>query len=197
MTEGPQRWNHNVHYHAVVRERLPQRCQRILDVGCGEGMLVRDLSAPGRRVTGIDTDAASIAAARRHPSDAEYIRADFLAHPFKDEPFDAVVSIAALHHMEPDPALRRMSDLLRPGGSLIVVGCARSEMPRDLPYELAAFTANKWISRSRTYWEHSAPTVWPPAQTYRDVRRMAASVLPGSQFRRHLLWRYSISWTKP
>jgi hypothetical protein len=70
-------------------------------------------------------------------------------------------------------------------------------MPRDLPYELAAFTANKWISRSRTYWEHSAPTVWPPAQTYRDVRRMAASVLPGSEFRRHLLWRYSISWTKP
>ena len=198
MKDGvPQRWNHNLHYHRVVLEKMPKHCLRVLDVGCGEGMLVRDLSAPRRRVTGIDVDAASIASAREQEPSAEYFCADFLTHPFRETSFDAVVSVAALHHMDPETALRRMSELLRPGGSLVVIGCARSDLPRDLPYELAAFAANKWISRSRTYWEHHAPTVWPPGQTYREMRRLAARVLPGSKFRRHLLWRYSISWTKP
>lgn len=197
MTKDPQRWNHNLHYHSVVLEKLPQPCRRVLDVGCGEGMLLRELAAPGRCIIGIDRDASSIALARQHDLDAEYVCADFLAHPFDDGAFDAVVSVAALHHMEAETALHRMSDLLRPGGSLIVIGCARSEMPRDIPYELAAVVANKWISRSRTHWQHSAPTSWPPRQTYRDMRRIAVRTLPGSKFRRHLLWRYSICWTKP
>ncbi len=197
MTDAARRWNHNLHYHGVVLTGLPHRCDHVLDVGCGEGLLLQDLAAPGRRLTGIDTDAGSIATARELDLDAEWICADFLEHAFPDESFDAVVSVAALHHMEPERALRRMSDLLRPGGSLVVIGCARSELPRDIPYELVASVANKWVSRGRTYWEHSAPMVWPPPQTYRDMRQLARRVLPGSDFRRQMLWRYSISWTKP
>jgi hypothetical protein len=33
--------------------------------------------------------------------------------------------------------------------------------------------------------------------TYRDMRRIAAEELPGTRFRRRLLFRYSLVWTKP
>jgi SAM-dependent methyltransferase len=44
---------------------------------------------------------------------------------------------------------------------------------------------------------YRAPVVWPPAETYQQIRRLAASLLPGMHYRRHLLWRYSICWVKP
>ncbi len=37
----PQRWNHNIQYHRLVLAAVPPGCQRVLDVGCGEGMLAR------------------------------------------------------------------------------------------------------------------------------------------------------------
>lgn len=46
-------------------------------------------------------------------------------------------------------------------------------------------------------WEHPSPKVWPPPVTYPQMRALAAEILPGSQYRRHLLWRYSITWRKP
>ena len=45
-------------------------CRRSLDVGCGEGMLARDLRRVVPHVTGIDRDAASIDLARREDSGA-------------------------------------------------------------------------------------------------------------------------------
>jgi hypothetical protein len=35
------------------------------------------------------------------------------------------------------------------------------------------------------------------AHVSRQVRRMAAEALPGARYRRHVLWRYSLIWTKP
>ena len=36
-----------------------------------------------------------------------------------------------------------------------------------------------------------------PEETYAEVRDVARRVLPGVQFRRHTLFRYSLLWTKP
>jgi hypothetical protein len=41
-----------------------------------------------------------------------------------------------------------------------------------------------------------APETWPPPESFTGTRRIAARVLPGSRFRRHVLWRYSLVWTK-
>ena len=43
MTRRGQ-WNHNTHYHRLILEAIPPGCQRVLDVGCGEGMLARQLA---------------------------------------------------------------------------------------------------------------------------------------------------------
>jgi 2-polyprenyl-3-methyl-5-hydroxy-6-metoxy-1,4-benzoquinol methylase len=183
------RWNHNLHYHPVILGVLPSHCRRVLDVGCGEGTLARQLRTIVPEVTAIDLDPASIDLARHHnhraPRDGgpiNYVLADFLTHPFENSSFDAIVSVAALHHMNPITALARMRDLLRPGGTLAVIGLARSQLPTDLPVELAAAIATR---------------VHKPPLAYAGMRRVAAKVLPGVRYRRLLLWRYSLIWIKP
>lgn len=192
------RWNHNIHYHRVVLDALPAPCDRVLDVGCGEGMLTLDLADRAGQVVGLDTDAPTLELARRDASAAniEYRLGDLLTADLEPGSFDAVVSIAVLHHLDAVPALERMRELVRPGGVVVVVGLARSRR-RDLPYDAAGAVGTRVHKLTKTYWEISAPVVWPPPQTYAEVRRDAHAVLPGAAYRRHILWRYSLTWTKP
>ena len=197
MAVDAARWNHNIHYHPLIlRAAARSGCQRALDVGCGEGILARELRRLVRHVSAIDVDEPSIELACQAGSDVEYIAGDFLSYPFPPDSFDLVVSVAALHHMDAARALDRMRDLVRPGGQLLVVGLARGSYPADLPYELAAAVTHRLHRLTKPYWEHSAPTLWPPPHTYRDVRRLAGKMLPGVRYRRHLLWRYSLTWTR-
>ena len=122
---------------------------------------------------------------------------DFLTYPFEPASFDFIASVAALHHMDACVALARMSHLLRPGGTLAALGLAQSRYPVDLPRDGAAAVAHRLHKATKGYWEISAPTVWPPPETYAGMRRVAAELLPGVRYRRHLLWRYSLVWTKP
>jgi SAM-dependent methyltransferase len=192
-------WNHNIHYYPLLLDAAPARCERALDVGCGEGLLVRALRGRASHVTGIDLDAASVEQARHDYADAgvDFVVGDLLTHPFEPASFDLVVSCAALHHMDEAAALARMRDLLRPGGALAVVGLARSRYPGDLPRELVGVGVDRVHKARRTLWESGAPTVWPPERTYGEIRDLARRLLPGARFRHRLLWRYTLSWTKP
>jgi SAM-dependent methyltransferase len=193
-----RRWNHNIHYYPLAVAAVPPGCQRALDVGCGEGMLARQLACRVPHVVGIDQDVISIEAARgqRPDGQVEFVRGDFLAYPFPPASFGLITCVAALHHMDAAAALARMSYLLAPGGSLVVVGLARSRLA-DLPWEAAAVIVNLGCRMAKGYWEHPSPTVWPPPHSYRQIRGLAGETLPGVRYRRHLLWRYSLVWVKP
>lgn len=192
-----KRWNHNIHYHPRILRAVPAGARRALDVGCGEGMLARELRRTVPHVTGIDLDAPSIDQAREQSDDVEYVLGDVLTHPFEPASFDVVASVATLHHMDAAAGLARMRDLLRPGGILAIVGLARSTMPGDLPRDLAGVAVSTCHRVMKGLWEHPSPTVWPPPVTYRRMRALAADILPGSEYRRHLLLRYSIIWRRP
>jgi ubiquinone/menaquinone biosynthesis C-methylase UbiE len=199
VSASPGRWNHNTHYHPLILGAVPDGCRRSLDVGCGEGMLTRDLRRIVPHVTGIDRDAASIDVARRQDEGGavEYVVGDFMTHPFAPASFDHIASIAALHHMDAGAALERMRSLLAPGGTLAIVGLARTRYPADLPYALAGGVAHRVHALSKPCWEDAAPRVWPPPATFAETRRLAERVLPGVRYRRRLLFRYSLVWTKP
>jgi 2-polyprenyl-3-methyl-5-hydroxy-6-metoxy-1,4-benzoquinol methylase len=192
------RWNHNVHYHRLVLDAVPGG-GRVLDVGCGEGVLTRELAAKASRVVGLDLDRASIDLARTTTAAAnvDYVRADLMRHPFEPESFDAVVSVAALHHIGTEAGLMRMRELVRPGGVIAVVGLAASASPIDQLWDLAGAVWTRVLRLTRTWWEHAAPKVWDTPDSYREVRRSAERVLPGVRFRRLLLWRYALVWRKP
>jgi 2-polyprenyl-3-methyl-5-hydroxy-6-metoxy-1,4-benzoquinol methylase len=131
-----------------------------------------------------------------HPP-IEYIQGDFLTTAFEPETFDFVVSVAALHHMDAEPALTKMATLLTPGGTLAVLGLNKSAYPRDLPRELAAAAATRVHRATKGWWESPAPQRKPSSHTYGQICAIADKTLPQARASRHLLWRYSIIWARP
>ena len=92
----------------------PQRGERILDIGCGEGTLTRKIIDRGATVLGIDNSPEMIAAARAKGVDALLLAAEDMQ--FFAE-FDAAFSNATLHWvLEKDQAARAIFRALRPGG---------------------------------------------------------------------------------
>lgn len=97
----------------------PQRGERILDVGCGDGVLTEKIVAQsGAVVVGIDASPEFIEASRHRGLDARLIDAHELAF---DSEFDAVFSNAALHWMkrDPDAVLAGINRALKQGGRFV------------------------------------------------------------------------------
>jgi SAM-dependent methyltransferase len=99
--------------------------RKVLDIGCGDGEFALELTKRGAIVTGIDSSAAMVDAARRRAtqSDAD-VRFDIgmAEHlPFSAEQFDAVTAITILCFVE-DATLvfREMARVLRPEGRLVI-----------------------------------------------------------------------------
>ncbi|HTT20855.1 MAG TPA: methyltransferase domain-containing protein [Candidatus Sulfotelmatobacter sp.] len=78
----------------------PRPGERILDLGCGDGVLTEKLAASGAEVVSVDSSADMVAAARRRGLDARLMDATRLTF---DQEFDAVLSNAALHWIKDDP----------------------------------------------------------------------------------------------
>ena len=93
----------------------PQPGERILDLGCGDGVLTEKIAARGAEVIGVDASADMITAAKRKDIDARVVDAYQLE--FRSE-FDAVFSNAALHWMKrnPDAVIQGVRRALKPGG---------------------------------------------------------------------------------
>ena len=194
------RWNHNLHYTQLVLDAIRPGSRTALDVGCGEGTLTRALRRVVPHVTGLDPDAESIERARAQDlteAPIDYLHGDLLSTPLAASSFDVVVAVASLHHMDARAGLLAMKNLLSPGGVLVVIGLARTRLPRDVGWDVAAVVASKVHRARRSYWEQTAPMVWPPPVTHTDMRRLAQELLPGARYRRHLLWRYSLVWRNP
>ena len=96
----------------------PQSGERILDIGCGDGVLTEKIAESGAAVVGIDASPELIDAARQRGVDAQLLDAHELT--FNGE-FDAAFSNAALHWMkrDPDAVLTGVQRALRPGGRFV------------------------------------------------------------------------------
>jgi SAM-dependent methyltransferase len=102
---------------------LPQHRHRVLDVGCGTGVLASELSRYFESVVGIDISEPMLAIARgkRAATNIEYRRAD-ANQLVLEQKFDAIVSHTAFHHLEDVPrTLGMLKAALEPGGRLILV----------------------------------------------------------------------------
>ena len=192
-------WNGNTHYHPLVLASLPPGAVRVLDVGCGDGILAADLVDAGvPRVVALDADAPVLERARaRHDGRGiEWVHGDVLDAPLDAESFDAVVSVAALHHMDASRALTRFAQLVRPGGGVVVIGIAGNSWS-DVPLAALAVTSKAVLALFYGRWSHSAPKCWPPPLTYGEMKAVSARVLPGVRYRRLWLGRYLLVWRKP
>lgn len=97
---------------------------RVLDVGCGTGVLARtaaDRVAVEGQVTGLDLNEGMLAVARRLRPQIDWRQGDATALPFANASYDVVMSQFALMYF-PDrtAALKEMVRVLRPGGRLAI-----------------------------------------------------------------------------
>jgi SAM-dependent methyltransferase len=112
----------------VLQLLAPQAGERILDLGCGDGVLTQRIAACGCRVVGLDSSAELVAAART--LGLEVIEQSAYDMDFGGD-FDAVFSNAALHWMaDADRVIARVARALRPGGRFVAEmgghGCVRT-----------------------------------------------------------------------
>ncbi len=124
----PQTWSasgyaHNAHFvpalgNAVFDILSPQPGERILDLGCGDGVLTQRIADAGAVVVGVDSSPDMIAAAQERGLDARV--ADGAKLTFTNE-FEAVFSNAALHWMKADPnaPIKGVYRALKNGGRFV------------------------------------------------------------------------------
>ena len=91
----------------------------VLDVGCGEGRLTRELRSNGWRIAGIDASPRMIELASEADPEGDYRVADAAALPFDDRAFDLVIAFMSLQDVDdPERAIAEAVRVLRPGGLL-------------------------------------------------------------------------------
>ena len=90
---------------------------RVLDVGCGTGLVTAAAARRGAHPVGVDFSAAMLAAAQKAHPQLQFDEADAEALPYADASFDAVVANFAVHHAaNPAGAIVEARRVLRPGG---------------------------------------------------------------------------------
>ena len=102
---------------------------------CGQGFLLPELADRCSEVVGIDPDETALAGAAHRVADrtnVTLVRGDVMTADLQEAGFDLVAAVASIHHLPLEPALGRLATLVRPGGSLAIVGPAQ-RIPKEQP----------------------------------------------------------------
>ncbi len=125
-SEYDERWSDYIasSTRQTVRRLSLSAGDRLLDVGCGTGVLLEQVLArwPSLRAAGTDLSRQMLAIAQRRLGDRiPLVRSDVDYLPFATHSFDVAVSSSSLHYW-PDPAraIAEITRVLRPGGRLVI-----------------------------------------------------------------------------
>jgi SAM-dependent methyltransferase len=111
---------------------------RLLDVGCGSGLMLALASRRGAAVTGVDVAPGLLTVARGRLPDAELWLADMEQLPFPGESFDVIVGVNSFQFAgDPRRALREAARVCRPGGAVAVAAFAEPERSESTAVHLA------------------------------------------------------------
>lgn len=97
---------------------------KILDVGCGTGVVAGRLAAAGYDVTGADPSPGMLAYLAEHAPEVRAVAGSATDLPFENDSFDLTYCVAVMHHIaEPEAvhrSLREMVRVTRPGGQILI-----------------------------------------------------------------------------
>ena len=153
----------------AARARLPGA--RVIDVGCGGGLLSEALAREGATVLGIDLAPGMIEAARLHAAEQalaiEYRLAGAEELAGAGERFDVLTCMEMLEHV-PDPQrmLASLEELVRPGGSVFI-----STVNRNLKAFLLAIVGAEYVLKLLPRGTHEYERLIRPSELTRWARR--------------------------
>ena len=103
----------------LIRQHVSLENRRILDVGCGLGMYVRQMRRFSSEVYGVDVDAEKVAEASQFLPNVYTAPAESL--PFPDDYFDVILLHEVIEHVDDDrQTIREAYRCLRPGGRIVI-----------------------------------------------------------------------------
>ena len=154
-----------------IMEKLAAPNPKILDVGCGGGILSEALAKAGARVTGLDLSEASLQAARQH-AQGQGLQIDYRYESVQDVAdreagtFDAIACMEMLEHV-PDPAqtIGACAQLARPGGLLVF-----STINRNPKSYLFAVIGAEYVLRMLPRGTHDYARFIRPSELCRHAR---------------------------
>jgi 2-polyprenyl-3-methyl-5-hydroxy-6-metoxy-1,4-benzoquinol methylase len=157
--EGPESCSYVT--PSVIRQLKRVGAKRVLDLGCGNGQLCKQLADEGFEVVGMDADSAGVEIARGQYSNPFY-RMSLDDEPARllesERPFDAVVSTEVVEHLySPHRLPQFAAALLRPAGHLVV----------STPYHgyiknLALSVFDGWDKHFTALWHGGHIKFWSP-----------------------------------
>jgi len=166
------------HYRQVALSLLPARCDTILDLGTGSGLLLPALLERADRVIAVDASTTMLELARTSAGvdvdRCEFRLGDLEHFPVRDGEVDAVMACMVLHHVStPAVAMAEAWRALGDGGELAIVDLARHEDESlrelaDLWLGFQPAEMRRWLKASGFEVEH-ADAVAPTAATDDDT----------------------------
>ncbi|MQY04159.1 class I SAM-dependent methyltransferase [Actinomadura macrotermitis] len=126
IRDGHDRYRTELTDRAVLDAIGPAKGLRVLDAGCGEGYLARELAAQGADVLGVDASQGLVDAARSLPAPGpgavSFERASVDDVPAADAEFDLVVCNHVFSHLaDPSYAIGEFGRVLKSGGRLVAL----------------------------------------------------------------------------
>jgi 2-polyprenyl-6-hydroxyphenyl methylase/3-demethylubiquinone-9 3-methyltransferase len=150
---------------------------RVLDVGCGAGLLCEPFAARGARVTGVDAAEKNIAAARLHAAAGD-LRIDYrVGEPRHvlgpDESFDLVLLLEVVEHVDAAAAfVQEAARHVAPGGLLVA-----STIDRTLKSFVFAIVGAEYVFRLLPRGTHQWSQFVRPAELQAAAQRSGLTVI--------------------
>jgi len=138
------------------QDRTPLAGLRVLDVGCGGGLLAEPLRRLGAEVTAIDAEPATIDVARRHAAESglaiDYRATTVEALAAGGERFDVVTALEVIEHVsEPEILVESLAAVTKPGGLVVMSTISRTAAGFLLGIVAAEYVL-RWLPRGTHRW---------------------------------------------
>lgn len=160
-----------------IRERTPLKNAKIVDVGCGGGILTESLSLSGADATGIDMGELPLEIARLHALEADLkinyqqITAEAMAAEHSDT-FDAVTCMEMLEHVpDPQAIINACAAMVKPGGDVYF-----STLNRNPKAWLLAIVGAEYIANMLPKGTHDYARFIKPSELARACREAGLTV---------------------
>ena len=129
---------------------------RVLDIGCGAGLLCEPLTRLGAQLVGVDPSASNIAAAKLH-ADRSHLAIDYRCTTIEEmdahQRFDIVLAMEVVEHVaDVGMFLARCASMLKPGGMMVVSTLSRTWKSFALAIVGAEYIL-RWLPRGTHQWE--------------------------------------------